>query len=420
MPQHYEVQPPPPIIRLRDISRLLMLVVLAMLLIALFFRAADPRAWQWVKTFGRQPEGEKRPTEELETIPPAPPLSFVERLRLEMNGGQAASFLAAFMTPTLVPSSVDAALACPLHLEHVPLPPYVDPRAAKETRRTPLPLPEILGGAWDRRGFELDNAIVSRENPDNLLNERKRMDADARYHLLQLAHGTTLESLRADARTDVPYPALLQNPDAYRGEIIHLEGDLLAIEHFVLSRKIPGLDRAYFGDMTVVESGRKYGILLTELPADFPPEREWSKLYRHGVKFDGYFLKVLMMDHPRDKDRVLYIPVLVGKTVELPPAPLESGWSIPILPTVAIGLGVIVIVLLAGYFYRRSEYAHARRMAAIRQQARAAVEGAPLSEIPLARPALPDRNGSPFPSFSDPEPPAEGGDTAGSPQDGRE
>ena len=372
MPTRFQVQPPPPLVRLRDVVRLLVLGAIAVLMVATAYKLSNPRAWQWVRGPGDAPPGIEASDEEKVLPPPAPQLGFADRLRLHQSAGQAAGFLAAFASPTLAPASIDATFAGPLHLEHVPLPDQVEPEAPRKIRQTPIPDPTILAGAYDRQRFLLDDPLRSEEAPENILNEQRRRDADARYHLLQLAHFTTAGNLAADVRRDVRHTALIEKPADFRGEVIHVEGELVWVQHFELKRPIAGLEHAYSGALLTRNANERYFLLFTELPPNFPPQKDWPRLYRSGVRFNGYFLKVLLDDHPREKGKFVLHPVLVGKTLDWPSTAEEAGWSFPIGPTLGLIGGLIVVVLVVGYFYRKGDQAHALRLAAVRQRVRAA------------------------------------------------
>jgi hypothetical protein len=359
---------------------LLVLGAIAVLMVATAYKLSNPRAWQWVRGPGDPPPGIVASDEEKILPPPPPQLGFADRLRVQQSAGQAAGVLAAFASPTLAPASIDAAFAGPLHLEHVPLPDQVEPPAHRETRRAPIPDPTILAGAYDRQRFLLDDPLRSEEAPENILNEQRRRDADARYHLLQLAHFTAAENLAADARSDVRHTALIEKPADFRGEVIHVEGELVWVQHFELKRPIAGLEHAYSGALLTRNANERYFLLFTELPPNFPPQKDWPRLYRSGVRFNGYFLKVLLDDHPREKGKFVLHPVLVGKTIDWPSSAEESGWSFPIGPTLGVIGAVIVLVLVVGYFYRKSDQSHAERLAAVRHRVRAAANKSQTAE----------------------------------------
>ena len=396
MALRYQVKPPPPLFQARDVVRLIMLAVVIVFMVFAIHKASDPGMWQWVRIFGKQPVGVEGAGDEESAKAKQP--SQAELLEMQLNAGRAAGFLSAFTQPSLNPFSVDAAVAGTVHLEQVPLPEHVVKRAVGN-RKAPFPNLQILAGALDRQRILLDDPIKTVADPDDRKNEQFRLDADARYHLLQVAHDARPEDLAADARQDFRYSALREKPADYRGDIVHIEGDLLWVQHFELKspeRKIPGLDHAYQGAITVGAPDRGYWILFTDLPPNFPAESEWGKLYRHGVKFDGYFLKVLMIDHPKDKGKVLYVPLLVGKTVHLPAGP-TGGWEFPLWPTIYALSGVLFLVLVVGYFYRKHERAYALRLAATRKRAQ---EGA--HEGGEGEPENPFENFGPPPDDSGP------------------
>jgi hypothetical protein len=389
----YEVQPPPPLLRLRDVVRLVMLGIVMLLLVFVAHKASRPQTWRWVQGLGVPPD------EQAKIASPAAP-SEAQALALQLQGGQAAAYFASFTAPLPTPLNADAALAFPLHLEHVPLPEHIVTRRA-ESRRAPLPDFAVLAGAVDRELFLLDHAITTEESPENRTNERKRRDADARYHLLELAHGANAADLVADARSGVRYSSLVEKPMEFRGELIRVAGDLLWIKHFELTRQVPGLPHAYLGVVAFGRPDQAYWILFTDLPPGMPPEKEWSELYLRDVRFAGYFHKVLKVDHPREKGVKLYVPVLVGKSVELS-GKGEERWEFPLLATVSGIAAFLLLALLVVLWLRRGDRSHAERLAAIRARSNQAppanAGGSLLPEFRFEdNPAHPppDRNGHP-------------------------
>jgi hypothetical protein len=298
--------------------------------------------------------------------------------------------LAQFTIPTPTPAGLDAGVLGVLAGEYVPLPVEDKQSGAEANRSAPRPDRQWLDGAIDREVFLDEDEFSPATDP-------KRRDADARYHLLSLAKEATLAQLAADAKSNIRFTALLDKPREYRGEVVHVKGDLMWVQTFELQRPTPGMEHVYQGLIVVPGTGQSYGILFTDLPQHLPPERLWKRLYLRDATFDGYFLKVLKVALPADKNnpaRTGIVPVLVGKSPVLPEPPPRFD-LVGTLTTLGLILAAVLILgTLALWLYRRSERRYQLKMAEVRARAQA------------RPPSPPEANGSPpagdaFADFTD-------------------
>jgi hypothetical protein len=386
---------PPPLFTARDIVRLISLAVAATFILWAMWKASDPRTWQWVRVFQnpktRQPELVEKDTR--------PAISETEFLVIQSSSSQAAGVLGQFSVISPSPATFDAGVLGALAYEYVPLPP-TDMRPP-DILPDLVPNRDILRGARDRDVFLVDD-------PTDPLMALAKLDADARYHLIELARANSDETLAKEARKGVRYTALLEKPAEFRGQVVEIRGDLRWLKHFELKRPVPGMEFVYEGVIEVGGADQSYWVLFTDLPERFPPERNWNRLYLRDVTFRGYFLKVLKVNKPdgaKGNPRPAYLPVLIGHTLQLPPQ--APGFDL--LATVRlIGMILVVTVILGGlalWLYRRSERRYLAKMAEVRERARnrsaeitgAGAEGAPLPEFSF-EPDLPDSRSSPPPN----------------------
>ena len=79
MALRYQVKPPPPLFQARDVVRLLMLALVIGFMVFAIHKASDPRMWQWVRIFGKQPAAQ----EPEENVPVRPP----GQLRIALQAG---------------------------------------------------------------------------------------------------------------------------------------------------------------------------------------------------------------------------------------------------------------------------------------------------------------------------------------------
>jgi hypothetical protein len=317
---------------------------------------------------GQAPAASTAPSRPAE--PTAPALTEVEKAYLH----QAVSFLALPagampLTPGRVAGDVGLALHAYEALPPDPLPPLPPaPEPAPGVKRfAPTPAPAVLRGAYDRKGF-----LVDEDGDLSAANLLRRADADARYHLFELVGLAKVDELVKDARTDVRHSALIAKPDEYRGQVIGILGQVRWIKVFEMKRQLPGVKTMYQALITVGTD--PYWVMFPDLPQGLPPETEWNQLYLHDVAFHGYFYKVLLAEN--EKGKTFAFPVLVGRTLEMPPPaevlPLDRYLWIVLMAVGGAG------VVLAGLFWWHGlgERRYLARMAALRARVKEAAENA--------------------------------------------
>jgi hypothetical protein len=234
-------------------------------------------------------------------------------------------------------------------------------------RRAPYPSLKSLEGAADLEPF----LTPPDDAPPELQKAAKALrDAEARYHLLQLAKDAISGSLESDARRDVRYQALVQKPNDYRGELIHITGDLISIsEPMELKRKVPGMEVCYVGLMATDQPDHQYLVLFTDLPSGLPEPARWSQLYLKQVQAAGYYYKVAKFTRREGKTRSWMLPVLVAKTIHLGELVDEGvDWFSLISIFIAMAIPVTLIVLLLPRYFHAADTEHANLLERYRLQ----------------------------------------------------
>lgn len=229
-------------------------------------------------------------------------------------------------------------------------------------RRAPYPLPATIKGAADGEGFLAPAADAL---PELQASARASLDADARYHLLQLAKDSLPGALEHDAVAGTRYQALLQKPESYRGEIIRIEGDLISLgEPMELHRKVPGMEVCYLGLMTNVKPEHQYLILFVDLPEKLKTlHKDWKQLYLRDVRFSGYFYKVARFQQDAGRKKTWMLPVLVGKAPYIPQTHEQtSHWSDLVTVFVFMAIPVLLITFLLPRLFRKDEQSHEQLM----------------------------------------------------------
>lgn len=239
--------------------------------------------------------------------------------------------------------------------------PQVETRQAGQ-RRAPYPHLATIQSAVDSEGFltPAPDAL-----PEMQASARASRDADARYHLLQLARDAVPGALENDAITGTRYQALLQKPEYFRGEIIRIEGDLISLgEPMELHRKVPGMEVCYLGLMTNAKPEHQYLILFVDLPEKLKTlQKDWKQLYLRDVQFSGYFYKVARFQQDAGKKKTWMLPVLVGKSPLIPQTPDQaSHWHNLVAVFLVMAIPVLCIVCLLPRYFRKDEQTHEQLM----------------------------------------------------------
>ncbi len=230
-------------------------------------------------------------------------------------------------------------------------------------RQAPFPDLDLLRKVEDGTpfGVENDRLLLPSE-----VNERHRIDADARYHLLFLASMAPGASLLHDARPSVTYEQLLADPAANRGEVVRFQGELLSWSKIPLKRsEIPGQSHAYQAWVILEQPQQRICYLFSELPEGWRetpvPSQELL-----GVAIAGYFLKGLKVEHPQQPNQSVIVPVVVGKRLHLLPGVEAAAGGIQ-LPWLFfwMALPVALLMLLAWSWYVREDRSLRQRLALV-------------------------------------------------------
>jgi hypothetical protein len=132
-------------------------------------------------------------------------------------------------------------------------------------------------------------------------------DSPALAELLAWAREASPEDWKAQARTDVLYTHLWDQPARYRGAVIRLDGTALRSLTYDVGSDVSPRGKLYEVWLTTPESHKfPYAVVLEDLPKGFPIGPDISE----RVRVEGYFLKLLGYqagDVPRAA------PLLVGR-----------------------------------------------------------------------------------------------------------
>jgi hypothetical protein len=215
------------------------------------------------------------------------------------------------------------------------------PSAHPETGPLPEPAAKLLlrGRIEDRQPIR-----SFKENSD---------EHNAYCLALITSHAAAREALAQKARLDVTYAHLFEQPEEYRGVLVHVTGRMRRLRRF----ESPAFVRESY-DIPFIYEGwtfdsERYGtnptcLIFTELPQGIGIGEEIDQ----HVSFDGYFFKRYRYqagDGWRDA------PLIIGKSPELQPMthtglPRSFVWIIAGL----MGSGTALVAVLA-WWYRRGD-----------------------------------------------------------------
>lgn len=248
-----------------------------------------------------------------------------------------------------------------------------------------MPLTElvVLQAAAQRDCWELINTDVVRPIPKYFLSPGFIRDRDGIYtgvpeyeaywQFLVQAHYTSAKAFAKAARRDVTYAHLFNEPERYRGEVVHVSGRLIRLLRWdpPMEARIAGLSDLYEGwIMTDAFGENPVCIAFTDLPPGLKVDNQ--RKYNDRVSFDGYFYKRYRYKAGDSKKANEYrdAPLLIGHSpmgsFETSSAVNESeGWDhdlIWVFLEVVGGAALLLIVLTVWFRY------HDRR---VRQRIRA-------------------------------------------------
>ena len=202
------------------------------------------------------------------------------------------------------------------------------PNAGSAPPPAPLDGPEF-------RGISDRSPLNSRENPAYQLLARMARDADP-------------AELRRNARRDILFPQLYEDPGRYRGVPLHIEGTALRVirQEVAGSRIFPS--GTYYEVYTITpDGGQNPWLLVAESVPDSLPVGD---SIRQPVVFDGYFFKLMAYRSAEPTVPGRTAPLLVGR-LEVPASSGSPAVNIP-SPTVSttvwgwvLGVGLLLVGL---------------------------------------------------------------------------
>jgi len=182
---------------------------------------------------------------------------------------------------------------------------------------------------------------------DNILQSSD--DLPARFNLMKLLEATDAQTLR-QAAIPATRVDLMEQPDAYRGQLVTLEGTIRRAVELPPSRPGYPIEENYqLWFFPNTPPSRPTVVIALEVPEGFPVGKGekgdpgWG--LEESATVTGFFLKKLL--YPADgesetDDVALIAPLVLARTVEWHPKPPEESRFM------ATMLTLIILVLIAG------------------------------------------------------------------------
>jgi hypothetical protein len=207
------------------------------------------------------------------------------------------------------------------------------------------------------------------------------LEAEIYCKVLELANYTSAAAFKRAVRTDITYSHVFNDPDDYRGEVMHVEGKLKRVNRY----KPPwdaaqkGVNDVYVGWVFSEYLGSNpYRVIFTEWPADLPRDLLGKESIPgdYKVAMDGYFVKKYRyparMNSGRGTDRDA--PLLIGHSlIYVGRTTAGTGESSAWLNNLVYGIVGVFGSLLAAvvgltWWFRRTDQRVRRQILAIHSQ----------------------------------------------------
>lgn len=198
--------------------------------------------------------------------------------------------------------------------------------------------------------------------------ERNSGEAQAYTDALIKASRTSPHLFTKQARRDLSYVHLFDEPWRYRGEVVQIRGKLRLLQRWevpAMARQagVPEFYMAWIADEDYTKNW--WAVLLTELPPGVEPTGKVD----HEVTFSGYFFKryrYTALDQSKPNE-FREAPLLIGRTLTLRQPPIsafDTDWARELFPWL---LGMVLATIGGGglliWWYRREDRMVQERLA---------------------------------------------------------
>jgi hypothetical protein len=198
------------------------------------------------------------------------------------------------------------------------------------------------------------------------------LEADIYSRVLTLANYTSTAAFQKAARKDIAYVHIYNEPEVYRGKVVHVEGILKRINRFdpppeAAEKGVNDLYEAWVFPTAIGIS--PYCVVFTEWPANLPRDLLGKETIAgtYTVSMDGYFFKKFRFVARDGKRTEREAPLLIGHSLVVARSNIQAGEDTTWLRWVVTGIvGVFGVVLAAvvglTWWFRRNDARIRRRL----------------------------------------------------------
>ncbi len=189
-------------------------------------------------------------------------------------------------------------------------------------------------------------------------------EAKAYCQALIAANQTSAQAFANSARHDVTFAHLFEEPEKYRGQVVHFAGRVVRVRRFDPPDTVKGdvfgindLYEAWIFDPEI-HGANPVCVVFTQLPPGLPVKEAMNI----PVAFDAYFFKRYRY---QAKDGWHDCPLFIGHTLQVKkaqPAATESAAHVMssfttnlVIAVLLMFLGTVGLALLLGWWYRRGD-----------------------------------------------------------------
>jgi hypothetical protein len=230
-------------------------------------------------------------------------------------------------------------------------------RPAPEAAAPPRELaPDITADLRDR--------VTDRTSIPHWYKNNPTEEAKAYCQALIAASQTSAKAFANSARHDVTFAHLFEEPEKYRGQVIHFNGRLKRVRRFdppdYVKGDVFGIKDLYEGWIfdPEIHGANPVCIVFTQLPAHVSVAEDMEVL----VAFDAYFFKRYRY---KAKDGLRECPLFIGHTLQVKKVLAASTDSAAhsisafttnlVIAVLLMFLGTIGLALLLSWWYRRGD-----------------------------------------------------------------
>jgi hypothetical protein len=203
---------------------------------------------------------------------------------------------------------------------------------------------------------------------------RNGLELEAFLQTVSQAHETSAAAFRRAARRDLTFADLFNDPAAYRGEVVHVEGRLRLLQKSPAPAmlKLADVHDLYYGWVfDELSGGNPYCVVFTEPPAGIALNQRINQ----PVSFDGYFYmkRRYKAEDSKKPNEYREAPLLIGHSLVVPPAEsagteTTTAWPKGMLWSfLGLAGAVMLFVFGLGYWFRYHDARVRRRVTATKQ-----------------------------------------------------